>query len=145
MAGTVIQQDVSAYNNIIRKIRFLCTGDATNGAIPDTVFNSDGIITGWYIYCVSAYPLAGGKAPDAASVFILDANGEDLLGSPDGGTTAANGLNLIHATLKKTCLPYVAHTGANFYFPITGALTLRVSGQATVSANWVIEVFASLG
>jgi hypothetical protein len=94
----------------------------------------------YYLYTVAAYPTSGGTAPDAADVFILDAKGEDLLGSADAGTTAKNGLNLIHATLKKTTFPYSTYL-QQAYFPfIINNLTLKVSNQATNSANYTIEL-----
>lgn len=125
-----------------RKVTFVCTGDATDGSIPDTAIsavNADKLL-GFYLYSVSAYPTSGGTAPDAADVFILDASGEDLLGSVDGGTTANKGANLIHATLKKTTMPYSHYLSAHYFPGVTGALTLKVSNQATVSANYTIEL-----
>lgn len=122
--------------------KLVCTGDSSDGSIPQTAIsavNAD-LLAGYYLYSVSAYPTSGGTAPDAADVFILDANGEDLLGSTDGGTTANKGLNLIHATSKKTTLPYSAYLSTHYYPGVTGALTLKVSNQATVSANYTIEL-----
>jgi hypothetical protein len=73
---------------------------------------------------------------------IYDANGMDLLGSADGGTTPYGGANLIHATLTKMSLPYYYDTNLGTqkaYFPmITGTLTLDVDNQATASANWTV-------
>lgn len=116
-----------------------CTGDSSNGSIPNTVITMPAI--GKYrLVSVSAYPTAGGTAPDAADVYILDADGEDLLGSADNGTTAGKGANLIHATLKKTTLPYSYHSSAYYYPPVTSALTLKVLNQATASANYTIKL-----
>jgi hypothetical protein len=116
-----------------------CTGDSSNGSIPNTVITMPAI--GKYrLVSVSAYPTAGGTAPDAADVYILDADGEDLLGSADNGTTAGKGANLIHATLKKTTLPYSYHSSAWYYPPVTSALTLKVANQATASANYTIKL-----
>lgn len=129
----------------VKVVRFVCTGDASDGSIQNTAIDT-AIMTevkGMYLYTISAYPTAGGTAPDAADVFVLDANGEDLLGSADGGTTANKGANLIHATLKKTTWPYSYYL-SNGYFPmVTSTLTLKVGSQATHSANYTIElVFA---
>lgn len=116
-----------------------CAGDSSNGSIPNTVITMPAI--GKYrLVSVSAYPTAGGTAPDAADVYILDADGEDLLGSADNGTTAGKGANLIHATLKKTTLPYSYHSSAYYYPPVTSALTLKVLNQATASANYTIKL-----
>lgn len=141
-AGSCTQTPYQFTGGFVRVV-MACTGDAANGSIPDTALSSDitALIAGThYLYSVSAYPTSGGTAPDAADVFVLDANGEDLLGSVDGGTTANKGLNLIHATLKKTTLPYSAYLSAHYYPGVTGALTLKVLNQATVSANYTIEL-----
>jgi hypothetical protein len=125
-------------------ITFTCTGDASDGTIPNTDTNAanTALIKGLYLYQVIAYPTSGGTAPDAADVMIYDANGMDLLGSVDGGTTPYAGANLIHATLSQTCFPsmYLVKTTSHVnYFPIvTGALTLDVDNQGTNSANWTI-------
>lgn len=124
-------------------VALACTGDAANGSIPNTALSSAtmALIQGKYrLVSVSAYPTSGGTAPDAADVYILDAEGEDLLGSADNGTTAGKGANLIHATLKKTTLPYSYHSSAYYYPPVTSALTLKVSNQATASANYTIKL-----
>lgn len=130
-------RDASIYT-----VKFACTGDSSNGSIPNTALSSLYLkeIIGLYLFTVSAYPTSGGTAPDAADVFILDGGGEDLLGSADGGTTANKGANLIHATLKKTTYPYSYQAGA-FWFPaINTGLTLKVASQATASANYTIEL-----
>jgi hypothetical protein len=143
MPGTVLQSNITDFANGFKVIRFECTGDASNGSIPDTAINAANmqLIKGIsYLYSVSAYPTAGGTAPDAADVFILDANGEDLLGSADGGTTAKNGLNLIHATLKKTTFPYSAYMAREYFPAIINTLTLKVANQATINATYTIEL-----
>jgi len=127
----------------MKNITFVCIGSVDAAAIPDTDFNELGEVTGWYLYSVKAYPTSGGTAPDAADVFILDENDMDLLGSIDGGTTAYNGLNLIHATLTKMTIPSYYDTRAgsnlNYFHMIDGTLTLKVSNQATNSADFTIE------
>lgn len=137
-------------NAVSRTLVFTCVGDSSDGSIPNTSTGtalSDGStpttwIKGWYLYRVISDP--GAVAPDAADVFVLDANSIDLLGSEDNGTTAYNGLNLIHATLSRTAIPnmYIPRGGEhiNFYPEITGDLTLKVSNQATVSATYVITL-----
>jgi len=133
------------YQGNVKVVKFLCTGDASDGSIPNTAIATANMteVKGMYLYTVSAYPTSGGTAPDAADVFILDAAGEDLLGSADGGTTANKGANLIHATLKKTTLPYSYYLSQAYFPAVTSGLTLKVSNQATHSANYTIEmVFA---
>lgn len=125
-----------------RVLTFACTGDSSDGSIPNTAISAANLtyLTGYYLYTVAAYPTSGGTAPDAADVFILDANGEDLLGSVDAGTTANKGANLIHATLKKTTLPYSHYLSSAYYPAIINALTLKVLNQATASANYTVEL-----
>lgn len=129
-----------------KTVTFTCIGDDGTGAVSNTSTSGtsgvDDHILGWYLYSAVAYPTAGGTAPDAADVLIYDENGMDLLGSPDGGTTAYGGLNLIHATLAKISFPYFYQTNLTAYqtyFPlITGSLTLDVDNQATNDATYTI-------
>jgi len=133
-------------NNYVaaRTLTFVITGDDGTGAIAntDTSAANTSWIQGWYLYKVEAFPTSGGTAPDVADVMVYDSDGLDLLGSEDGGTTAYAGLTLVHATLKRTCVPnlYLPRAGlhVNYYPMITGTLTLDVDNQATVSANWTI-------
>lgn len=123
-------------------VKQACTGDSSNGSIPDTALSTAAmsLIKGKaYLILVRAYPTADGTAPDAADVFVLDAVGEDLLGSADGGTTPNKGANLIHATLPKSTMPYSYNMSNWYFFPITSTLTLRVINQATGGANYTIE------
>ena len=140
-AGTVTQT-VENYTGGIVRVLLSCTGDATDGSIPDTAIATAtmNLLAGkYYLYSVKAKPTAGGTAPDAANVFVL-MDGDDLLGSTDGGTTANKGANLIHATMTNITLPY-SNFMSNYFCPtITGTITLRVAAQATVSANYQIEL-----
>jgi len=151
-AGTVSEAITKDSPTGVIKITFTCTGGTAGdaGTIPNTALSGSALqlLTykkPYYLYRVTAYPTAGGTAPDAADVFILTANNEDLLGSEDNGTTAYAGLNLIHATLTQSTLPniYLPRAGlhANYFPETTGALTLKVSNQATASANWTIELY----
>jgi len=133
-------------------VTFVCIGDASNGSIPNTAttdFDSagnslNGTIRGLRLKEVKAYPTSGGTAPDAASVFILDDDSLDLLGSEDGSTTAWAGLNLIHATLPRSAVPnrYLPRAGQhqNYWPVVDGVLTLKVSDQGTASADYTIEL-----
>ncbi len=127
-----------------RTLTFIITGDGTNGSIANTDTSAANtlLIVGWRLVQVEAFPTSGGTAPDAADVMIYTSNGRDLLGSEDGGTTAYQGLNLIHATLARAVIPdlYIPRAGVHQpYFPIiTGTLTLDVDNQGTASANWTI-------
>jgi hypothetical protein len=143
-AGSCVQSFTRLLEGVY-VVKLVCTGDSTDGSLPDTTISSyyTSSLKGFYLYTISAYPTSGGTAPDAADVFVLDAAGEDLLGSADGGTTANKGANLIHATLKKTTMPYSYYL-SNAYFPsVVGSLVVRVANQSTISANYTIElVFA---
>jgi hypothetical protein len=136
-------ESVTSYTGGAIIVQLACTGSPDDGAIPDTEISTDvmAIVEGThYLYTVSAYPTSGGTAPDPADVFILDENGNDLLGSVDGGTTANKGLNLINATLKKTSMPYSDYLNMAYFPLVVNALTLRVSNQATVDADYTIEL-----
>lgn len=140
-----VTQTALVIDTHMRTLTFVCVGGtgAETGTISNTVTNTanTAFIKGSYLVEVKAFPTSGGTAPDAASVLIYDANGLDLLGSIDGAT-AYQGLNLIHATLTKICLPdmYLTRAGTHqLYYPaITGTLTLDVDDQATASATWTI-------
>ena len=124
-----------------RIVRFLCTGNIDN---TDLSANGLKFIRGWYLYEVTAYPESGGTAPDAADVMIYDANGMDLLGSVDGGTTPYRGAGLIHATLTRTCIPdkYIANTGTHqpFFPVIMNTITLDVDNQGTAAATFYVDL-----
>lgn len=110
------------------------------GAAPaDTAFTQQDLryVQGMYLYCVTAYPVSGGTAPDAADVFVLTPNNEDLLGSTDN-TTAANGANLIHATLQKSTIPKLGSTGSYFYPMVHEVLTVSIANQETANADYVV-------
>jgi hypothetical protein len=133
-AGSCTQTDVSAYTGGFTIIKFVCTGSADDGSIPDTALSAANlaILQGThYLYQVVAYPTSGGTAPDAADVQIL-MRGQDLLGG--------KGANLIHATNTLDVLPYNTITTAYRFPAITETLTLKVSNQATPSANYTIEL-----
>ena len=141
-AGTVTVTRNSVVPKFVEQIIFTCVGDvagATAGSIPNTAFTQQDLryVQGMYLYAVTAYPVSGGTAPDAADVFILTPNNEDLLGSTDN-TTAGNGLNLIHASLQKTCIPKLGAVSVNFYPVVSEILTLKVLNQGTAEADWVI-------
>ena len=145
-AAGVCTQSASEFSGGFVKITFVCTGSTVDGSIPDTALSTANLalVEGThYLYRVTTYPTSGGTAPDAADVFVLDSAGQDLLGSVDGGTTANKGLNLIHATLTKSAFPYEPTMGTFYTAPVNGSLTLKVSNQATISANYTIEMIFS--
>ena len=144
-APAVVSQTTSSIPEAgIRQVIFTCTGAAADGSIPNTATNSSvtAFIKGYQLIRVDAYPTAGGTAPDEADVFLLDANGQDLLGCIDGSTTPYAGAKLIHATLPKAALPDIYVLGKTTHYNyepfVTGALTLKVINQATASANYKV-------
>lgn len=132
-AGSCTQTLSVTSSPIMKTIKFVCTGDASNGSIPNTAISAANYaeIDGYYLYMVSAYPTAGGTAPDAADVTILHGT-YDVLGG--------KGVNLIHATLQYDVIPYSTFMSSYRYWPITATLTLAVANQATNSANYTIEL-----
>lgn len=149
-AGSVITQSQETTDSGMKAIIFTMTA-AASGAYSDTAMNQRSVdfVKGMYFYGVEAWPTSGGTAPDAADVLVFDKDGEDLLGSEDGGTTAYQGLNLIHATRKYSCIPdkYLPRAGTHqpYYPPFTAgqAYTLRVQNQGTGSANVTVRfIFA---
>jgi hypothetical protein len=121
----------------IALIRFICTGDSGNGSIPNTDVSASNmaiIQNTHFLFTVTAYPTSGGTAPDAADVQILQ-NGMDLLGT--------KGVNLIHATATQDTFPYSSFMGSYRYPAIVSTNTLAVANQATVSANYTIDLLYS--
>ena len=134
-------------SNPIRTITFLITATA-GGVIPDTVLTARNFekVKGWCFRGVEAYPTAAGTAPTAASVFVLDADDMDLLGCEDDNTTAYNGLNLIHATLKRFCHPnlYTPRAGLHMnYYPLIKSLLTLVVTDSSANANITIVLIFS--
>lgn len=152
--GSVIQGEIlnvgedRLNSNPLRTITFTCTGDSVDGSVPDTIMTIRNFekVKGWCFRGVETYPISGGTAPDAASIFVFDDGDMDLLGSEDG-TTPYAGLNLIHATLKRACFGnlYLPRAGlhTNYFTPVKGLLTLKVIDQATASADYAIVLIFS--
>lgn len=119
------------------KVKLACTGSADDGSIPTITISSASLakINGkYYLYQVIAYPTSGGTAPDAADVTV-NMLGQDLLGG--------KGVNLIHATATYDTFPYSGFMSGYRFPAIIAALTVAVANQATVSANYTLElVFA---
>jgi hypothetical protein len=142
--GTVTQTTSNIPEAGIRQVIFTCIGSVDDGAIPVTTTSTSvtSFIKGYKLVRVDAYPTSGGTAPDEADVFILDANGIDLLGCVDGSTTPYAGAKLIHATLPKSALPDIYVLGKTTHYNyepfITGSLRLKVINQATNSADYTI-------
>jgi hypothetical protein len=127
-------ESVNQYTGGFVAISLACTGDSSDGSIPNTAVSDAALarIQGThYLFMVSAYPTSGGTAPDAADITILDGT-YDVLGG--------KGVNLIHATARQDTYPYSTFISNWRYWPITGGLTLAVANQSTASANFTIEM-----
>lgn len=134
LAAGSCTESVKQYTGGFVAISLACTGDATNGSVPNTSLSASALalIQGThYLFMVSAYPTSGGTAPDAADITILDGT-YDVLGG--------KGVNLIHATARQDTYPYSTFISNWRYWPITGGLTLAVANQSTASANFTIEM-----
>ncbi len=137
---SVVEGPLQQSGDGIYEVQYTIT-TAADGSITATTFSEDLIkkLKGKYFLQVDAFPTPGGTPPGAADLVVYDENGIYYLGSPDGGTTAYNGLNLIHATLPKSCLPAMYITGTtahvNYYWPVRGALTFDIINQGTDTAH----------
>jgi hypothetical protein len=133
VAGSCVQTP-SALSPYVFQVKFVCTGDSTNGTLPTQTIDSATMATltgNYYLYTVTAYPTVGGTAPDAADVAVK-MDGMDLLG--------AKGVNLIHATATYDTLPYSAFMSSYRYPMVTNTLTYTVTNQGTVSATWTTDL-----
>lgn len=132
-AGSCVQSmvDLPLLTPGAEAIKFVCTGDSSNGSIPNTDIDSTfyALIKGTYLYSVTAYPTSGGTAPDAADVTVT-MDGLDLLGG--------KGVNLIHATATYSTAPYNALMVSYFFPLITSLPTVAVANEATASCNYTL-------
>lgn len=139
-AESVVEGNLEQSGPGIYEVAFTIT-TAADGNIVATAFSNTLIasLKGKYFLQVDAFPTSGGTAPDAADVILKDENGIYYLGSIDDGSTAYAGLNLIHATIPKSCIPNMYLTGQtthiNYYWPVRGALTFDIINQGTDSAD----------
>lgn len=113
------------------RVTLVCTGDASDGSIPNQTLSNAVTheIYGMYLYQVTAYPTAGGTAPDAADITVKVGN-LDLLGG--------KGTNLLHATLTYDTFPYSTYMSM-YRFPAIGSTpVVALANQGTASANFTI-------
>ena len=120
---------------IVAKIVY--KGSSTDGSVPDVVLGKEvwkANLGRVYLYSVRAYPVTDGVSPDAADVKLLNIRSTDLLGG--------EGTNLISPTVEQETEPYNTFTQKNKYPLVTSPLTVRTENQATVDADFVVEVEA---
>jgi len=138
--GSIIDVGEDRLNsNPTRTLEYACVGNPDDEEMTWTNFEK---VKGWCLNWIEVIP--GAVAPDAASIFILDSEDLDLLGCEDGSTTAYNGLNLIHATLKRACYPnlYTPRAGlhVNYFPPVRSQLTLKVIDQGTALGAFTVRL-----
>ncbi len=145
-AGSVDVNGVKVGRDNIH-IVFACTGDASDGSVPDTAIPSTWLEVlrknNYYLVDVKTLTTAGGTDPETADVQVLESSlaiseTVDIAPSTPRDVLLGAGANLIHPTEARAIGPAMP-----IYEPVSGSLSLRVVGQATASANYtVILVFS---
>jgi hypothetical protein len=141
--GSVVDLGEERLNsNPTRTLEFVCVGNPDNETMTVRNFEK---VKGWCLTWIEVFPTGTAPdAPDAASIFILDADGMDLLGSEDGSTTPYAGLNIIHATLKRACYPNLLLSRAglhiNYFPPVNSLLTLKVIDQGDATGEYTVRL-----
>ena len=137
---SVLQSAAEQVSPTTWEITFIIT-TATNGSVTAEALDlaNRARVRGMHLIQVDAFATVGGTPPDAADVIMYDENGIYYLGSEDDGATAYAGLNLIHATIPKSCVPNMYLTGQdshiNYYWPMRGVITWDIINQATDTAH----------
>jgi hypothetical protein len=140
-AGACTESVISDVGGSRVIIKETCKAASTDGSVPNITVAEAAmnlVKDKAYLYTVSAYPVPGGTAPDAANVLIKDAFGEDLLGGTTANVAKA-GVSLID-TYKKTTIPYSKFLDKSIFYPVGSNLTIVVTDQGTVNADFVIEM-----
>lgn len=125
VSGTV--SDIQQGDSIA--VTLSCTGDSSDGSIPDTEFGGPGTditknLHGYYLYEVKIVP--GGTGPtDDSDLYIKDANGIDLLGG-EGVNKVDNATN--------------SHFQPVFFSRIDSKLTLDVDNNSEASSTYTITL-----
>ena len=140
--GSIVDLGEERLNsNPTRTLTYLAVGNPANEVMTASNFEK---VKGWCLTWIEVFPTAGGTAPDAASIFLLDADGMDLLGCEDGSTTPYAGLNIIHATLKRACYPNLLLSRAglhiNYFPPVNSLLTLKVIDQGAATGAFTVRL-----
>jgi len=141
--GSVVDVGENRLNsNPTRTLEFVCVGNPDNEEMTARNYEK---VKGWCLTWIEVFPTGTAPdAPDAASIFLLDADDMDLLGCEDGSTTPYSGLNIIHATLKRACYPnlYLTRAGLHVnYFPtVRSLLTLKVIDQGDATGEYTVRL-----
>jgi len=114
-------------------VTFSCTGDASDGTVPDTAIASTTMTElrrGYWL--VEVYTWPGATAPTDASDFTLeDNNGLDVLG--------AAGTDKIDATSDLRFFPLNSASATANYPVKATSLTMKTTNQAVHSAIWSVS------
>lgn len=116
-------------------LTFLWTGDASNGTVPSTdtstVITAE--ISGMNITTIETIPGSGAAAPtNGYDITLINANGIDMA----GGKLASRS-----STLPEQIICRVNATDEIYITPpVTGVLTLVVTGNSVASATGVVVV-----
>lgn len=133
-AGTVTQSLKKYPNANLTTLTFSCTGDASNGTVPNTDISAENVLalSGQYLYMVETDP--GSTAPTTLyDIVINDASGLDVM----GGTLANRS-----ATATERAIPLIS-SGGNVYggHYLDGTWTMVTTGQSVNSATWTVKLF----
>ncbi len=125
-AGTVTVSRINptGSNNVLI-VKLACTGDATDGSVPDTEITGADTMHGYWLqgfYLWEVWTVAGtGTAPDAADITVTDEIDRQLFDQDN--VIAASGTT--EGTISKSKI-------------VGYKLTVSVQNQATASATWDI-------
>jgi hypothetical protein len=110
----------------VRIVKFVCTGDASDGTFPAISFVSGIVqkIQGLFLYKVNTVP--GATNPTASwGVTVTNSDSLDLLGGAGAGRSAS---------AAQAVIPL-------FFHPVSGSMTLNISSNSVASANITLYVF----
>jgi hypothetical protein len=134
-AGTITQSLRKVES--IYVVTMTCTADSADQSYPATVIRGTdttgigaNVLLGWYLYSIKT--ISGATAPtDGYSVTVKDDSGFDLLGGK--GLTA-------QSSSKTVPVKVFAFPSGGGFSPISGPLTLAVTGNSVNSANITVTL-----
>jgi hypothetical protein len=128
-AGSVTQ-DFESITNTSYYIVFQCTGDSSDGSIPDT--ESDNDIDG-YVTLVTVTAESGVTEPDQYfDVYLRDSDGVDIMDQEleDMDVSSTTGFQT---------MPTINY--ASWPRKVSGPITLSVKHQTAAEAYWEVKVY----
>lgn len=129
-AGTVtVTQHYLSLDKKVLVIKLDCTGDESDGSVPETAIDADdvsqGIGSDYYragFYLYDMWVIAGDTAPDAANIAITDSYSRALY--PDTEIIPTSGTAEADVDLSAVVAP----------------ITVTQTAQATASAEWAVYI-----